>query len=96
MQPRTERIRGSALQKLRRQVAAEQPLCPDCEAQGRVTAWYEQGGELDHVKPLHKGGTNERSNLEGVCKLHHDERTAREQGHRRRVKVGADGWPVRA
>lgn len=77
---REERIRGRPLQRLRKQIMKEQPLCPDCEAEGRAVAWYE-GGELDHIVPLSKGGTNERSNLVGLCKVHHDQKSERERGN---------------
>lgn len=78
---RHERIRGRPLQRLRKQVMREQPLCPECEAEGRAVAWYE-GGELDHIVPLSKGGTNERSNLVGRCRPHHLAKSAKENRDR--------------
>ena len=90
-----ERLRGRALQRMRKLVATEQPLCPDCEKEGRVTAWYPDG-ELDHIRPIAKGGTNDRSNLQGTCKDHNRERRNKSFGfaHKDRVRIGHDGWPV--
>ena len=80
---------------MRKQVASEQPLCPDCEAEGRVTAWFPVG-ELDHVLALSHGGTNDRGNLVGRCKRHHLAKTARDMGHRPKPARGCDahGWPT--
>ena len=43
--------------------------------------WYEDG-HLDHIKPLAEGGTNDRSNLQGLCGRHHDEKTRAENRKR--------------
>lgn len=39
--------------------------------------------EIDHIKPLHKGGTNARENLQGLCVECHKAKTALE--HRDRL-----------
>jgi 5-methylcytosine-specific restriction endonuclease McrA len=39
--------------------------------------------ELDHVINLASGGTDERSNLQGLCTDHHREKTEREAQHAR-------------
>jgi 5-methylcytosine-specific restriction protein A len=92
---RVERLRGRALQRMRERVAAEQPLCPDCQAEGRALLWYPDG-ELDHVLALHRGGTNDRENLLGRCKRHHMIKTARDRGCRARTtrRCDAAGWPI--
>lgn len=56
----TPRTRGRTWQRIRLQVLAEEPLCRACQAADRVTA----AAEVDHIKPLHHGGTDERSNLQ--------------------------------
>jgi len=80
---------------MREQVASEQTLCPDCEAEGCVTSWF-PAGELDHVLALSHGGTNDRDNLVGRCKRHHLVKTARDMGHRVKPAKGCDalGWPT--
>jgi 5-methylcytosine-specific restriction protein A len=56
----------------------EHPLCARCEAEGRVTA----AECVDHVRP-HKGDQAlfwDVSNWQALCKRHHDEKTARQDG----------------
>lgn len=47
-------------------------LCAKCLDEGSVG----NGDELDHKIPLASGGSNEPSNLQWLCKRHHDEKTA--------------------
>ena len=55
-------------------VAADQEWkCGHC--QQLLTASY----EIDHIKPLFKGGTNERTNLMALCRNCHGEKTLLEQ-----------------
>lgn len=61
---------GAEWRKLRAQVLAEQPMC----ACGR------KANEVDHIIPLARGGTNERSNLQSMCKRCHSRKTALENG----------------
>jgi 5-methylcytosine-specific restriction protein A len=68
--PRSSRPYGREWQKLRQQVLAEQPFC----ACGAPTT------EVDHIVPLSKGGTNDRSNLIGRCKPCHSRKTAKSDG----------------
>ena len=54
-------------------VAAQQGWkCKKCNMQ--LPAWF----EVDHVKRLEHGGTNEINNLEALCRECHGEKTARE------------------
>lgn len=56
--------------------------CTDC---GAACAWHDgtrwrtagMGGEVDHIKALCDGGTNDPSNLELRCKSCHGKRDAR-------------------
>ena len=73
-----------------RQAAIErtQGRCTDC---GRLCAWKDgtkwrtagMGGEVDHVRALSEGGTNDPSNLQLRCKSCHGKRDAarRRGGH---------------
>lgn len=84
------RIRGRRLQTRRRRYLAEHPLCARCDAFGRTS----EAVELDHVVPLAKGGTDDESNLQGLCVACHKAKTNEDFGHRQRTIVGPDGFPV--
>lgn len=93
---RHERGYGREHQRMRAVVLAEEPLCRPCRAAGRVTA----ATIADHIKPLSEGGNGERENYQGICRPCHDAKTAEEAARargarapRRRVEIGADGWP---
>ena len=75
---------------LRARTLRANPLCVTCQRKGRLTA----AAEVDHITPLHKGGTDDSSNLQGLCHPCHADKTAAEQGYKVRVQIGADGWPV--
>ena len=86
----TERTRGRIWQRIRAQVLKANPLCVMCQSAGRVTL----AREVDHITPLHKGGTDDTTNLQGLCVPCHADKSARDLGHRVRHWTGADGWPV--
>ncbi len=88
-----KRIRGTTLQNIRREHFRQHPLCVTCEAKGQTTL----GTELDHIKPLYKGGTDTPDNRQGLCEACHLEKSKTERGHRYkpRVTTGADGYPIR-
>jgi 5-methylcytosine-specific restriction protein A len=73
-----ERLRGSGLQKRNARLAMARPLCVECERIGEVRA----AEVWDHIHPLHLGGPDVDSNLQGLCKDHHDEKSAREAAAR--------------
>lgn len=85
-----ERIRGRRAVVLRQRIIREEPLCRECLKLGKVRAT----DEIDHIVPLHQGGTNERSNLQGLCRDHHIDKTARDSGREPRRAIAVDGWPV--
>jgi 5-methylcytosine-specific restriction protein A len=90
VQPRVERLRGRAgqaqrLSRLRRTSG----LCEDCATEGRV----EVATVVDHIIPLALGGSDDDANTRNLCKRHHEQRTAEQFGHRKKVTIGADGWP---
>jgi len=86
-----ERLRGNAGVRQRKQrLARTRGLCSMCLAAGRP----EPATVVDHIVPLALGGSDEDSNTRNLCDAHHAEVTAEQFGHRKRVEVGRDGWPV--
>ena len=69
------RDRGRRWRRLRESVLNAHPLCVPCRAEGRTVAAV----EVDHVLPLHLGGTDARGNLMPICEEHHSMKTARER-----------------
>jgi 5-methylcytosine-specific restriction enzyme A len=65
---------GRAWQKLRAFILARDPLCDVCDEAGRVTP----ATMVDHIVPKHLGGTDDDSNLRGICKPCHDTKSALE------------------
>jgi 5-methylcytosine-specific restriction protein A len=64
-------------------------LCEMCLKKNLVNA----AAVVDHELPLALGGSDEDSNTRNLCKPCHDEVTAEQFGHRRKVATGLDGWP---
>jgi predicted kinase len=89
MQP-SKRIRGRALQRIREQHLTAHPLCVKCQAQGLVTP----ATQIDHIRPLHQGGTDTPDNRQGLCDACHLEKSKTERGHRHKIKIGIDGYVV--
>lgn len=74
--------------KVERIKARDQYTCQEC---GRIT----EEGDVDHIKPLCEGGTDEDSNLQYLCrKPCHERKTLRESGNSEKVAIGLDGWPL--
>lgn len=65
---------GSEWTKLRAIVLAEEPTCRNCQAAPSQHA--------DHIVPKAKGGSDDRSNLQGLCALCHYRKTGQESGRR--------------
>jgi 5-methylcytosine-specific restriction enzyme A len=70
----TVRIRGRALQGIRRRHLEQNPLCVRCQQLGRVVA----ATQIDHKKPLWDGGLDVEENRQGLCDECHDRKTAGE------------------
>ncbi|KKI17489.1 HNH endonuclease signature motif containing protein [Sphingomonas sp. Ag1] len=71
---RHERLRGRAGVRQREQVKSEEPLCRKCLERGEE----QPTEEVDHIRPLSEGGSNDRSNLQGLCGPCHKAKTRRE------------------
>ena len=85
-----KRLRGRALQARRAAWFAEHPLCAECLKQGRTTL----GAQLDHITPLHQGGTDAPTNWQTLCPDCHKRKSVTERGMTYRPTIGRDGWPV--
>lgn len=86
-----ERLRGrSAVKQRKRRMQRTHWLCEDCLANGRTQA----ASVVDHIKPLAHGGSDEDENTRNLCDPCHVVRTAEQFGHKRKVRIGDDGWPI--
>lgn len=87
----TPRLRGRAGQRQRQRRLYAEPLCRDCKAKGIITAAI----EVDHIVALAPqfGGTDTDDNCRALCSACHQDRTREVFGHRKRVRIAADGWP---
>ena len=86
----TKRITGRRLQRIRKQVFGEQPICVACKAKGRVTV----ATQVDHIVALVNGGEDNHENRQALCSECHAEKTRRDLGQRERVTFDADGRVV--
>lgn len=60
--------------RLRAFILLDEPLCRICVASGIARA----ADEIDHIKPLSQGGTNQRDNLQPLCYQCHAAKTEHE------------------
>ena len=70
----TTRSRGGSWTRKAKQHKAIEISCRKC---GSIV-----GLECDHIVPLHRGGTNDASNLQSLCKECHASKTASEATER--------------
>lgn len=78
--PVVQRTRGSTWMRIRRAQLCAHPLCAACRSRGVVAA----AEEVDHVVPLHLGGTDDAVNLQSLCVECHRAKTASEAASRAR------------
>lgn len=71
----TKRITGRKLQAMRAELFRSQPLCAECERQGRVRL----ATQRDHIKPLAEGGADDGDNVQGLCEPCHDAKSLQER-----------------
>ena len=78
--PRQQRGLGRDHEKMRERVLDEEPFCRACQEAGRISLTT----VADHILNRAAGGTNERSNYQGLCDDCHKLKTAQESGRGRR------------
>ena len=64
--------------------------CARCKKSGALKVAH----EVDHIKPIHQGGTDDDGNLCAINRECHKLKTAEELGKRRKPLIGLDGWPI--
>lgn len=79
-----KRMTGRKLLEARARLFSDNPLCVRCSQLGRVTL----ATERDHVIPLSEGGTDNDSNVQGLCHDCHEEKSL---GERLRAQRRARG-----
>ncbi len=80
--PATPRTRGSARMSTRQRIfERDHGLCQECRRQGRWTACL-PSAPVDHIVPLHLGGSDADSNQELLCPECHEVKTQRERAER--------------
>lgn len=85
------RTRGRKGQEMReRRLRRTDGLCEHCLAKGRYTV----ATVVNHKIPLAHGGPDEDENTENLCDPCDEIATAKQFGHRKRIEIGEDGWPV--
>lgn len=80
-----KRIRGARGVAIRAAFLAKHPLCVKCKEHGVVRV----ADEVDHIIPLAIGGMDVDGNKQGLCKPHHQLKTASEGGS----SLGAKTYP---
>jgi len=78
-----------AWKRVREEILNESPLCRECAKLGRTCGAV----EVDHILPLSLGGTNDRNNLQPICRECHERKTAKENSYR--IPINEDGFPTR-
>ena len=78
--------KGRTLQRERARLFSANPLCVECERQGRVTV----ATIRDHIIPLAEGGQDTADNIQGLCEECHNKKTLAEskrgrQHHQNRI-----------
>lgn len=87
----TERGYGWQHQLMRAELMRTVVLCEECTRLGRTR----MGHVADHVIPLAKGGTGERSNYRLLCRECANAKDAKDRGatYRPKRRVSLSGWP---
>lgn len=67
------------------------PLCCECQALGITRLWTQR----DHIVPLAEGGTDDPSNIQGLCDEHHDAKSKAEALRARGVVIDVPARVVR-
>jgi 5-methylcytosine-specific restriction enzyme A len=89
---RQQRGYGRSHEAIRAELLRTVILCEECTRHGRVTA----GHIADHIVPLAKGGSGDRSNYQLLCRDCAAEKDAADRGVKLKPRraFGIDGWPT--
>lgn len=84
-------VRGTALRVRNARIKARDGY--QCQMCGAVR--IPEDLEIDHIVPVCRGGGDEDSNLQSLCKSPcHELKTAKDMGWKPKPPVDVDGWPV--
>lgn len=83
------RTRGRAWMRIRADVLSRHPLCVHCDILGITRP----ATEVDHIKRVVDGGTDDLWNLQPLCHDCHARKTLAESGLKPRPAFGIDGYP---
>ncbi len=72
-----KRVRGRKGMAMRRRRLQRRPLCAHCSTSARPVA----AEEVDHIVPLHAGGTDTDDNVQCLCRACHAAKTARDRAN---------------
>lgn len=71
--------------KLRKSYLSAHPVCVKCEAEGKIV----EGNYVDHIQRIADGGAKlDESNLQTLCKHHHNSKSGKEAHGYRENKRG--------
>ena len=83
---------GREYRRLRAELLKREPLCRYCLQ--KRTPVCTPATQVDHILSIAKGGAaHDIDNLAPCCFECHSAKSAREKGHRVRVRIGPSGWP---
>ena len=87
----SQRGYGTEHQRIRAEMMRTIILCEECSRNKRVAV----GVIADHIKPLAKGGTNDRANYQLLCRDCAAAKDAKDRGVTLKPKrrIGLSGWP---
>lgn len=85
---RSSDVNGWNGQKIRLRIRERDGYkCRHCSRAVRI-------GEVDHIVPIEKGGSEDDSNLQLLCKECHRKKTARDRGYVLRDGSDVNGFPL--
>jgi 5-methylcytosine-specific restriction protein A len=89
---RQQRGYGRAHERIRAELKRDVVVCELCRKKNPPEVRV--GCIADHIIPLAKGGTGDRSNYQWLCRRCADEKDAVDRGAKRKPVTGRDGWPL--
>lgn len=85
-----ERTRGRKWSRIRARILDRDPVCVLCLGHDKTSLSV----VVENIKPLNHGGSDDDSNLRGLCLDCHLEVTRVQFGYRERRAFGPDGLPL--